>query len=172
MPLKDPAFRLIFENVPAGIVIVDADLKVVDANAAYCRMLGYTKDEIVGMQVPDFTHPEDRKRDIEFLPLLLKGVIPHYRAEKRYLNKKGELVWVNLTGTALRDEDGKADYAFALVEDITEKRTLHGLLPICGSCKKVRDDRGYWSEVERYLSAHLGGVSPALCPECARKMMT
>lgn len=169
MPLKDPAFRLIFENVPAGIVIVDADLKVVDANAAYCKMLGYTKDEIVGMHVPDFTHPEDRKRDIEFLPLLLRGVIPHYRTEKRYLDKLGAVVWVTLTGTALRDESGEARYAFGLVEDITEKKTLHGLLPICGSCKKVRDDRGYWSDVERYLSAHLGAVSPALCPECSRK---
>lgn len=136
MPLKDPAFRLIFENVPAGIVIVDADLSVVDANAAFCKMLGYTKDEIVGMHVPDFTYPEDRKRDIEFLPLLLKGVIPHYRAEKRYLNKQGEVVWANLTGTALRDESGEARYAFGLVEDITERKTLHGLLPFAARARR------------------------------------
>lgn len=170
MSLADPAFRTIFEHAPIGIVVVDKDLKVVDANAAYCEMLGYSKEELRALSIPELTHPEDRQRDIEFVPLLLAGHIPRYKAEKRYLNKKGEVVWVNLSGTALMDEHGKAVYAFGMVEDITERKTLSGLLPVCSSCKKVRDDKGYWNQVEVYLRECASrDVTVGLCPDCARK---
>lgn len=49
--------------------------------------------------------------------------------------------------------------------------TLCGLLPVCVSCKKVRDDKGYWKEIETYLSAHSDAeVSRSLCPECMEKI--
>ncbi|HPG67112.1 MAG TPA: 7TM diverse intracellular signaling domain-containing protein [Candidatus Hydrogenedentes bacterium] len=53
---------------------------------------------------------------------------------------------------------------------MTEMRTLSGLLPICAHCKKIRDDRGYWANVETYISEHSdAGFSHSICPECARK---
>jgi hypothetical protein len=49
--------------------------------------------------------------------------------------------------------------------------TLSGLLPICGSCKRIRDDDGYWSQVEDYISAHsTAEFSHSLCPECLAKL--
>lgn len=170
MTLGDPAFRLIFEHASVGIVVVDAELRILDANAAYCEMLGYTKQELLKLRIPELTHPQDRQRDIEFLPHLLAGRIPRYRAEKRYITKKGETVWANIVGTALFDESGKARYAFGIAENITERKALRGLLPVCSSCKKVRDDKGYWNQVEAYLKEHAGAeVAHALCPECLRK---
>lgn len=170
MRLTDPAFRVIFEDAPVGIVIVDQDLHVVDVNSAYCEMLGYGRAELLSLRIPDFTHPEDRQRDIEFLPLLLGGQLPHYRVEKRYLKKSGEIVWANLTATPLRDGSGRPVYAFAMVENITDRKLLRQLLPLCGSCKKVRNERGFWMELASYLenraSTH---VSEELCPECARR---
>jgi hypothetical protein len=51
-------------------------------------------------------------------------------------------------------------------------RTLQGLLPICSSCKKIRDDKGYWTQLEVYFSDHSDAqFSHGLCPECAEKMM-
>jgi PAS domain S-box-containing protein len=168
MSLADPAFRAIFENAPIGIAVVDGDMRIVDANAAYCGMLGYTKDELLKMRVPDFTHPEDRQRDVEFVALLLAGQLPQYHAEKRYITKNGRVVWGNLTGSALR-QPGEPPLAFGMVENITERKTLRGLLPVCPSCKKVRDDKGYWNQVEVYLRDHASvDVDPALCPDCAR----
>ena len=53
---------------------------------------------------------------------------------------------------------------------ISEVRTLSGLLPICSSCKKIRDDRGYWTQIESYIRKHSGAeFSHGICPECAKK---
>jgi hypothetical protein len=50
-------------------------------------------------------------------------------------------------------------------------KTLKGMLPICASCKKVRDDKGYWSQIEAYISEHSEAeFSHGLCPECAQKL--
>ena len=50
-------------------------------------------------------------------------------------------------------------------------RTLRGIVPICASCKKIRDDEGYWNEVEAYLQAHSEAeFSHSLCPQCARSL--
>ena len=54
---------------------------------------------------------------------------------------------------------------------LAQLSTLRGLLPVCVSCKKVRDDKGYWKEIETYLSAHCEAeVSRSLCPECMEKI--
>ncbi|HOQ11197.1 MAG TPA: hypothetical protein PK104_02395 [Spirochaetota bacterium] len=54
---------------------------------------------------------------------------------------------------------------------MAEVKTLSGLLPICASCKKVRDDRGYWKQIEKYIQEHSDAVfSHGLCPDCAKKL--
>jgi hypothetical protein len=58
----------------------------------------------------------------------------------------------------------------ALQEALANIKQLTGMLPICASCKKVRDDKGYWSGVETYVSEHTDAVfSHGLCPECEKK---
>jgi hypothetical protein len=54
------------------------------------------------------------------------------------------------------------------LEDV---RILHGLLPICASCKKIRDDKGYWTQIEAYIAAHSeANFTHGICPDCARKL--
>ncbi|HOC38913.1 MAG TPA: methyl-accepting chemotaxis protein [Thermodesulfobacteriota bacterium] len=58
-----------------------------------------------------------------------------------------------------------------LRREIEERKILTGLLPICASCKKIRDDKGYWSQIENYLTAHsIADFSHGICPDCARKL--
>ncbi|MGD0259501.1 MAG: response regulator [Verrucomicrobiota bacterium] len=58
-----------------------------------------------------------------------------------------------------------------LQEALANIKTLSGLIPICAGCKKIRDDRGYWSQVEIYVAKHSGAkFSHGICPECARKL--
>jgi two-component system, response regulator PdtaR len=58
-----------------------------------------------------------------------------------------------------------------LREALAKVKTLSGLLPVCVHCRKIRDDQGYWSDVETYLTAHSGAdVSRCLCPECMKKI--
>lgn len=54
---------------------------------------------------------------------------------------------------------------------LAEVKTLSGLLPICASCKKIRDDQGYWHQIEVYIRDHSeADFSHGICPDCARKL--
>lgn len=58
-----------------------------------------------------------------------------------------------------------------LQKAFSEIKTLSGMLPICSSCKKIRDDKGYWNQIEAYIHEHSEAVfSHSLCPECAKKL--
>jgi hypothetical protein len=58
-----------------------------------------------------------------------------------------------------------------LQDALAEVRTLSGFLPICSSCKKIRDDTGYWNQIEAYISKHTqADFSHSLCPKCAKKL--
>jgi hypothetical protein len=58
-----------------------------------------------------------------------------------------------------------------LQQALAEVKTLNGLLPICASCKKIRDDQGYWQEVEQYIGSRTDAdFSHGLCPECFKKL--
>jgi len=57
-----------------------------------------------------------------------------------------------------------------LKEALAKIKTLSGMLPICSHCKKIRDDKGYWKEVERYIGEHSETTfSHGICPDCAKK---
>jgi len=59
-----------------------------------------------------------------------------------------------------------------LAEALEKVKTLHGLLPICAWCKRIRDDQGYWSQVEAYVHAHTGtDFTHGICPDCLAKHM-
>ena len=58
-----------------------------------------------------------------------------------------------------------------LRETLADVKTLSGLLPICASCKHIRDDRGYWHQVESYIQQHSSAVfTHGLCPKCSQKI--
>ncbi len=58
-----------------------------------------------------------------------------------------------------------------LQKALSEIKALSGMLPICSSCKKIRDDKGYWNQIEAYIHEHSEAVfSHSLCPECAIKL--
>lgn len=65
----------------------------------------------------------------------------------------------------------KSKLIIQLQESLAEIKILSGLLPICSSCKKIRDDKGYWEEIECYITAHSeAGFSHGICPECTEKL--
>jgi GAF domain-containing protein len=70
--------------------------------------------------------------------------------------------------TAMRDLERKNE---ELETSLSEVKTLRGIIPICASCKKIRDDEGYWNQVESYIKKHTGAqFSHSLCPECAKRL--
>jgi PAS domain S-box-containing protein len=98
------------------------DGRFIGVNAAFCRMLGYTEEELKRLTFSDVTHPEHRSTDVEAVKRLWAGQIPQYKTEKRYLRKSGEALWAALTASIICSEDGKPLYAMAMIEDISERK--------------------------------------------------
>jgi hypothetical protein len=85
-----------------------------------------------------------------------------------------DLLFRDLTRSedALRKTNAQLEATVAdLQRALAEVKTLSGLLPICANCKKIRDDRGYWTQVESYIGARAGvSFSHGICPECLRQL--
>ena len=88
----------------------------------------------------------------------------------------GELAALALQNSRFLDQRDQADQERdQVIEELkaafSKVKKLGGLLPICASCKKVRDDRGYWNQIESYIRDHSEAeFSHSLCPECAKKL--
>ncbi|MCX6910481.1 MAG: PAS domain S-box protein [Verrucomicrobia bacterium] len=125
---SEERFRQIFEESPSGMAIVGADLRYIQANAAFCKMLGYSEEELTSLTSKAITHPEHLKQDVESVEKLLRGDIPVYRTEKRYIRKDKEIVWCSVVATVIRDKQGRAMYYLVMAQNITQrKRVEEGL---------------------------------------------
>ena len=110
-------FKKIVEYAPIGILIIDADKKWRMVNQRFCEIIGYNKDELVGMTFLDVTHPEDRDNNLDLYTRMIKGEYNEYRFEKRYIRKDKRVIWVQLTVSAVRI-DGNYSHMIALVQDV------------------------------------------------------
>jgi PAS domain S-box-containing protein len=90
------------------------------------------------------------------------------------LMENGDICWdgIELVITVYKDAEAVRERLVTeLQQALLEVRTLSGLLPICASCKKIREDTGYWNQIENYISKHSNAkFSHSLCPECAKKL--
>jgi PAS domain S-box-containing protein len=121
---SEERFRRVFEEGPIGMCMAGPDYRFTKANKAFCRMIGYTEQELAAMTFKDITHPEHIDRDAESVKKLKAGEIPVYRTEKRYLRKNGETVWADATITVMRDPAGGVLHFLSFIEDITERKRV------------------------------------------------
>jgi two-component system, cell cycle sensor histidine kinase and response regulator CckA len=121
---SDARLRTIFSEAPLGIALVGVDGRPVLTNAALEKMLGYTGEELCRMSFAEFTHPEDCAKDLELYQQLIQGARQGYQLEKRYLRKDGQAIWARLSVSLAREKAGHANFAIAMVEDMTECRGL------------------------------------------------
>ena len=115
-------FSAAFDDSPIGMDLVDLRGRFVRVNAAYCRMLGYTSDQLIGKHIREVTHPDDLPADQQSMREFLAGERRTYQTEKRYLRADGELVWALLNVTVVTDADGLPLHFFGQVQDITQLR--------------------------------------------------
>lgn len=119
---SEELFRLTFDRSPIGAAMVDVDQRIIRANGEFCRMLGYSQEEIIGMALQDITHPEDIQAELDNLRIMLTGGMDHFTMEKRYICRDGSMVWGQLTAGVIRDSRGRPKFAVRMVEDITSRK--------------------------------------------------
>jgi diguanylate cyclase (GGDEF)-like protein/PAS domain S-box-containing protein len=121
-------FRLAAEHAPIGIAIVALDGTLLEANDAFCRLLGYGRGELCGITFQAITHPDDLALDLAHVEELLAGGAETYRIVKRYLARSGATVWSQLSVALARDGAGAPLYFISMVEDVTAEREAHDAL--------------------------------------------
>lgn len=115
-------FSNAFENAPIGMSLVTLEGKWVRANRALCEMVGYSEQELLTKTFQEITHPDDLQADLEFVRQMTTGEIATYHMEKRYFHKSGNVVWVELSVSMMRDTRGAPRYFIAQIQDITERK--------------------------------------------------
>lgn len=186
---SEDMFRMITENMSDLIAVVDLDGRRVYNSPSYRDMFG-DPDLLRGTDSFDDIHPDDRERVRHvFRETIHTG--EGQRAEYRFLLKDGSIRRIESIGAVVKGENGKPTRVVVVSRDVTERKhaeverenliatlqaalsevkLLSGLLPICAWCKKIRDDNGYYHQLEEYISSHSEAeFTHGICPTCAAK---
>jgi hypothetical protein len=107
--------------------------------------------------------------DALFVPLIVAPIIIYFVRKRAELLKVNEYLHREID-ERIRSEGERDKLIHELKEAFAKIKTLSGMLPICASCRKIRDDKGCWSSLERYIGTHTDTVfSHGICPDCEKK---
>nr|MDQ2733687.1 CHASE domain-containing protein [Pseudomonadota bacterium] len=121
---SEQRFRNILDNVPIGVVYTGLDGRMIQANPRFCELTGYTEAELAELSPAILTHADDLAHDETLAAQLVRGAVPMYRRQKRYVTRAGAIVWVRATVSLLRDPANAPWRIVGVVEDITEHLRL------------------------------------------------
>jgi PAS domain S-box-containing protein len=120
---SEEQFRLAFDNSAVGKALVSTEGRFLRVNAALQRMLGYSTSELIGKTFGEITHPDDRESSAALFRDVLAGALECVNFEKRYVRKDGSILWVLLSSSLLRDQQGQPLHSITHMQDITERKT-------------------------------------------------
>lgn len=121
---SEATFRAAFDASGIGMAICTKDGRWVRVNASLCQIVGYPREQLLGICYLEITHPEDIPISQEYMRSVLSGEANNYRMEKRYIHADGHAIWVRLTVSSVRDAQGQLLFFVSQIEDITENRRL------------------------------------------------
>jgi PAS domain S-box-containing protein len=125
---SEQRFKNSFRDASIGMALVGTDGCWLQVNRSLCKILGYPEEELLEKTVQDITHPDDLEADLDYMYRLLAGEIQTYQMEKRYLHKEGHVVWILLSVSLVRDEEGDPLYFVSQIQDVTESKRAEGRL--------------------------------------------
>ncbi len=188
----------IIKTVPEIIYRLDDDSMITFISESV-KNYGYEPTDLLGKSIFDIVHPEDIDNVTHRINERRTGERSADSFEVRLLKKDRTTVpfeIFSISATGLYEPETEESVSFmgtqGVARDITERKkadaerekmileltdaldqvkSLSGLLPICASCKKIRDDKGYWNQIETYIEKHSDAqFSHGICQECAEKL--
>jgi PAS domain S-box-containing protein len=121
---SEDRFRRTFDQSPIGAAIVSLDYRFLRVNAEWCRVTGYTEEELLALRLSEISHPEDLESDLRMKTRLIDGEIDTFQMDKRYVRKDGRTIWARLSVCLMKDGSGKPLYFLPMMEDVTERKKL------------------------------------------------
>jgi len=131
--LGDETFlRSAFEDAPIGMALVSIELpvagRIMRVNRALCELTGYPSEQLEGSDASWLVHPDDAATDLAAMQRLYEAEIESFELEQRLLHRERHAVWVTVSASLVRDEDGKPLYCIRQVQDIEERKRYEGEL--------------------------------------------
>ncbi len=162
-------FEMAFSQAPIGMAVVALDGRWLKVNQAICQITGYLEPELLARTFQDLTHPDDLDADLAHLERLLAGQITGYQMEKRYLTRDGGQIWVRLSVSLVRSEDGTPRYFISQINDISESKDAEQRLQEAE--RRARNERDHATAIitamhEGYaltVGDEVSAVNEALC---------
>jgi len=184
-------FKLAIENSPVGIIVSSGkDEKVIAINKKFTELFGYSQKEIPNVSAwwpiayPDKSYREEISKkwtgelkralteNSEVAPIEVRikcknGSDKEVSVQASSYNDTNFVVFFDLTKRKAVERE-REKLISELKQLLDEVRTLKGIIPICSSCKKIRDDKGYWNQIESYIQNNSEAkFSHSMCPECS-----
>lgn len=179
------------DSTVAGILIANLEERITYVNPSFLRMFEYMdKEEVLGNNVADFFASKEIKSLADVAAII--DLTTCATSEFAVVRKDGTRFYVEVSSSNVTNDQGNVVGAMASFVDITRRKqtemeredlihklqtaldkikTLRGLVPICASCKKIRDDQGFWHQVEVYVRDHSeANFSHSICPTCAKEL--
>ncbi len=186
-------FQRYLSLVEAIIVTIDPNGTITMLNRKGCELLGYKEEEILGENWFKKCLPQPEGGDVYslFKEIMNGNLAAMEYFENEIFTKDGQKRLIAWHNNYFRDANGQIVGTISAGEDITERKqaekerenlitkleaalseikTLKGILPLCSFCKKIRDDKGYWEQVDTYIHKYSeADISHSVCPECVKK---
>ncbi len=179
-----------FNSSINGLIVTDLTGTIRYANPSFCRMFEYALDEVVGKNAAKLFSTDEIRSFSDIIEIIN---ISQERSHEFIVERKsGDRIFVEVSAASVSSVSGKPVGRMASFIDITRRKeiendreqlikklqhaldtikVLRGIIPICASCKKIRDDKGYWNHLESYLKENSEAVfSHGICPECSEKL--
>ncbi|MDP8205459.1 MAG: PAS domain S-box protein [Candidatus Electryonea clarkiae] len=187
---SEEKYRILVENAPIGIYYSNTNSKFIFGNKVAEEITGYTLDELIGKNYLELKllDLKDIGRALKLLALNKLGkatgpdefVLNAKDGSKKtveihtnVITHNGDKIVLGMVLNITKRKQAEAErekLISELRESLENVKVLSGLVPICASCKKIRDDKGYWNQLEGYLTKHANlKFSHGICPECTEE---
>lgn len=196
---SEEKYRLLVETATDVVFTMNDRLEMTYISPVVFRLLGFTAEEALKRKPADILTPPSYELAMRLFAEEMSIEADHTQDKNRIrvieleeYCKDGSTIWTETTFNAIRDEEGKFIGMLGITRDISgrkraekerekliqeretalsEMKILSGMLPICATCKKIRDDSGYWNQIESYIKSHSeADFSHSICPECAAEI--
>lgn len=181
-------FRDLFNYLAQPIFVKDHQHRIIYANTAFFDIFKTDESQVIGFTLAEAVPEHEREHFLSVDRKVLDTGLDDLREEeltvdgqtkiivtskRRYINEAGEYFLIgsihDITELRSAERELKAEKE-RLVEALAEIKTLRGIIPICSYCKKIRDDEGYWQQIEEYVSEHSEALfSHGICRQCSHK---
>lgn len=187
--VSEEKYRSVVESTDDSVYLLDRNSRYIYMNKKHKARMGFSGDEYIGRAYGDFHSVEDAEEIVREINEVFEMDEPAQREHRSLRDEKyflrtlspvkgpdGKTLAVNVVSKDItglkRMEKEREKLIGELQEALAKIKTLKGLIPICAWCKKVRDDKGYWNEIEAYVRQHSDAdFTHGICPKCLKDLM-